>query len=395
MRPRPMSRRTDGGSSERPTAAAFGGAPRFDFQNILIVRLSSIGDVVFALPALEHLRAAFPKARISWAVEDRSASILEGHPDIDELIIMPRKRWRAMRAEGVGRLAVLSEIRRFGRELRSRRFDLSIDFQGNLKSGLVGFAARAPVRLGFGMDECKEPNWLFTNRRLALGGRILHRIERDLRLLTLIDLPFAFRWPRIVWPEADREPVDRFLATLPKDRPVVLINPGTSTWGPHKRWPTASYAALADALVRARGAFIVLAWGPGEEALVEAIRRDMAEAAVIAPSLPNLRQVGQMTGSVDLVIGSDTGPTHLAAIQRTPCVTLFGPYDPRLYYPYQHGERACFYPIGCAPCRNRGCRTRDCMAEIAPGDVYDLALAALDGRAAAPGRLTPNKTVQV
>jgi heptosyltransferase I len=378
------------------SAADWGGVPRDDFKNILIVRLSSIGDVVFALPALEHLRAAFPKARLSWVVEDRSASILEGHPSLDELVVMPRKKWKRMRQEGASRLSVFREIRRFGRSLRERRFDLSIDFQGNLKSGAVTFAAGAPLRLGLGRDQCKEPNWLFTNRRLSLGDRVVHRLERDLLMLTLIDLPYSFRWPEPNWSAADRTIVDDFLAALPAGHgPVVLLNPGTSAWGPHKRWPPEYYAALGDALVRARDAVVVLSWGPGEEALVDEVKKTMRETSLLAPALPNMRQVGYLTRRAALVVGSDTGPTHLAAVQRTPCVTLFGPYDPRMYYPYQHGERARFYPIGCAPCRNRGCRTRDCMTNIGPGEVYDVCLAALDGRPLGEGSLTPNKTVRV
>lgn len=380
--------------AEHPRPLPAPGRPtRHDLSNILVVRLSSIGDIVFALPALEVLRAYFPDARITWAAEDRAAGILEGHPLIDELIVIPRRAWRRMRAEPGGTLRTLGAMRRMKRELRSRQFDVSIDFQGNLKSGLVTWAAGAPLRLGLGGDETKEPNWLFTNRRLRLDGEVMHRIERDLRLLTLLDLPYEFRWPSFSYAEEDRHALDEFFAGL--RRPVVTLVPGTSAWGPHKRWPLESYAALGDALIERRDATVLVAWGPGEEELVGGIRGLMEHDALPAPPTLNMRQVGYLMRSSDLVVGSDTGPTHLAAAQRVDTITLFGPYDPRLYYPYQHAERAHFARVPCAPCRHRGCTTRDCMERIAVEAVFESCTAALDGLPARSRDLTPRKTVRV
>ena len=371
-------------------------SPGQDARNILIVRLSSIGDVIFALPALEVLRSHRPDARISWVVEDRAADILANHPLLDEVIVMPRRKWRRMRSEGARRLEVLRAMRAFGRDLRRRDFDLSIDFQANIKSGLVSFAARAPVRLGFGRDECREPNWLFTNHRLPLGGRVMHRIERDLRLLTLMGLPYEFRWPRLRYSEADRRPVEDFLAGNSGDqRPLIVLNPGTSTWFKSKRWWPEYYATLADRLVEERNARIVVSWGPGEEELVEAILSKMEQEARAAPDLVNMRQVGCLMSRADLVVGSDTGPVHLAAIQGRKTVALFGPYDPRFYYPYQHPERAGYAALPCSPCRFKDCHTLDCMRLIAPGAVLELCRDALDGIPRAAEGLSPMKTVRL
>ncbi|MCA9320275.1 MAG: lipopolysaccharide heptosyltransferase I [Planctomycetes bacterium] len=370
-------------------------ASRTSPESILIVRLSSVGDVVFALPALEQLRRAFPSARIGWAVEDRAADLLVGHPAIDELIIMPRRRWRRLRAEGTSRWRVWKEMRAFGRALRDHRFDVAIDFQGNLKSGLVTRTSGAKLRIGHARSEGREPNWWFTNRRVSFGGRVMHRIERDLELLSALDVPTEFHWPRLAFKADDRRIVDAFLSDLPGNGPLIVMNPGTSDWSPNKRWPAGHWAALVDALVARRpGLRLVLNWGPGEEPLLDAI--ELAAHAPIArpPLLKNMREVGHLMNQADLVIGCDTGPVHLAAALQRNVVALFGPTDPRLYYPYRHPERALYESIPCSPCRYRACPAVDCMRLISPARVLEVAEAALDGRVIAPGRLAPRKTVK-
>lgn len=364
-------------------------------QNILINRLSSIGDVVFALPALALLRRERPRARISWVVEDRAADLLRDHPQLDEVIVMPRRQWRRRRAEGASRFAVLAEMRRFGRELAAREFDLTLDFQGNLKSGLVTRASRAPLRIGFHRRETKEPNWLFTNRRVDLGGAVMHRIDRDLRLLGALDIAAEYLPPTLAFGADDRAPVDDFLRDLEPGGPLVVINPGTSTWFESKRWDLDYWASLADWLVTTRGARIVINWGPDEVELVRRLTTLTRTPVRLGPDLGDMRQVAYLMSRADLVIGSDTGPVHVASAQGRPTIILFGPYDPRLYHPYGHPERALYARVPCSPCRYRGCPEVDCMRLIAPAMVARVVDAVLDGRPLPMPDLSPLKTVPI
>ncbi len=364
-------------------------------KHILLNRLSSIGDVVFALPALALLRRERPEARISWVVEDRAADLLRGQPQIDELIVMPRRQWRRMRAEGRGRLEVLREMRRFGRELAARDIDVTLDFQGNIKSGLVTRASRAPVRIGFDRRETKEPNWLFTNRRVDLGGRVMHRIERDIHLLGALGIAFDHVAPTLVFDPSDRVAVDAFLAALPAGGPLVVINPGTSSWFKSKRWDVDYWASIADWLVREYDARVVVNWGPDEIDVVEALMKAVTTTIHRGPDLPDMRQVGYLMSRADLVVGSDTGPVHLASALSRPTIVLFGPYDPRLYYPYGHPERALYARVPCSPCRYRACPEVDCMRLISPLDLARVIAAVLAGTPLPASNLEPLKTVPI
>ena len=360
-------------------------------ENILVVRLSALGDVLFALPAVERLREARPDARLSWLVEDRCAEILESFPAVDEIIVAPRRRWNAIRRER-GLSALLREVRTFGRALKQRTFDVSIDFQGNLKSGGLTRFARAPVRLGYARSETREPNWWFTNRRLDPRGRTFHRVERDILLLTHLGIAPSFRWPKLRAPTAVISGVDRVLAasSLNQTGPLCLLQPGTSTRGAHKRWALERFAQLTHRLIDDSKARVLVIWGPGEQDLAEPLAES---GAVVPPEPPTLSELVELTARADLVVGSDTGPVHLAALQRTPTVVLFGPYEPRPYYPYHFPERSLFARLPCSPCRYRDCPSRDCMAHLDVDTVAAVCRTTFTGDAFATGSLSPLKTV--
>ena len=265
-------------------------------SSIAIVRLSAMGDVVMALPALEALRAAHPSAHVAWIVERRARNLLEGHPALDEIIDYPKPEWRS-KARGIrGRAAATSAAFAWYRALRRRRFDATIDFQGNLKSASCSFFARARIRVGYAPDECREPNWLATNLRLSLGGQAVHRVDRDLLLAGRLGAAFRFVRPRIDFGVEDRVAGDACLPRAPGRAPCAVLHPGTSDFMPHKRWPLEAYAALADGLVRRAGARVLISWGPGEEATVDAILRAMSEKAEPLPKTPSMKSLGYLLG---------------------------------------------------------------------------------------------------
>ncbi|NRA97651.1 MAG: glycosyltransferase family 9 protein [Planctomycetes bacterium] len=330
------STRTSNPKIRRRTTTPRAIPPRGEFKNIAIIRLSSVGDVIVALPALEGLRATYPDARISWIVERRARNVLDGHPAIDEIIEFPREHWRSTRTKRFGVLRAVPGMWRFYRSLRRRQFDLTVDFQGNLKSGSCTFFCHAKVRVGYAKPECREPNYLFTNRRLDLGGQAIHRVDRDVLLVGQVGVPFDVPRPRIAFTGEDRVPGDLTVATPHIGHPIVVLHPGTSDFMPHKRWPLKNYAELGDALSRQVGARILLSWGPGEEERIARVQETMAEPSEIIPPTPSMRSLGYLLSRADLVIGGDTGPIHLAAVQGAPTISIMGPSDPRHYYPHGH-----------------------------------------------------------
>ena len=210
-----------------------------DFRRILIIKPSSFGDVIHAMPVLHGLRSRFPKARISWLVANSCAGLLEGHPDLDEVIRFDRKRYGR-----IGRnLGPTIEFVRFLGALRSRRFDLVLDLQGLFRSGFMTLATGACERLGFA--NAREFAPLFYTRRIAVKDMDMHAVDRNYlfaRTLGFGDLPVAFNMP--VRAEAARAVVEVLAGHgIAPGQPYAVMGPGTR-WET-KRWPAAGFAEIA------------------------------------------------------------------------------------------------------------------------------------------------------
>jgi lipopolysaccharide heptosyltransferase I len=340
------------------------------------VRLSALGDVIHALPVLSGLKALLPRAEVDWVVEDRAAGLLEGRPDLRRVVVFPRAALRAAR----GLRARLGRAAAFVRELRDGRYDVAIDLQGNLKSGVVTRLSGARLRFGLDRRACREGNHLFTARRALPPRRARHRVERNLALLSALlgrDVPYVP--PGFPSAPADRETAARLLsgAGLPASGFAVL-HAGTSGFGAFKRWPAARFGDLARRLEGA-GVPVAATCSPAERPLAEEVARASGGAArvVETPTLPVLAEV---LGRSRLVVAADTGPLHLAALLEVPVVGLFGPKDPEVYGPYgATAEGAGLLPylvrpdVACRPCGLRACADPVCMGGLEPAEVFSTA----------------------
>src|SRR5512137_3165229 len=165
-------------------------------KKILIIRLSAIGDVLRALPVLRTIKHNFPRAHIAWAVEEPAQDLLHHHPDVNEVIPVPKAAWlKLLKAGNILRL--ISEISSFVRELKKKKFDLAIDFHGLLKSGLISYLSGAPVRVSLTREFTKEFNFMFNNCRFPLEAGSISRIERNLMLLEKMGLKVIDDYPVI------------------------------------------------------------------------------------------------------------------------------------------------------------------------------------------------------
>ena len=340
-------------------------------SRILLIRLTALGDVVYALPALTALRRHCPKAHVAWAVEEAAAGLLRGHPFIDDLIVVPRKVWQKnLKTRGV--LGVIREARQFRRDLRARRFDVAIDLQGNLRGALVARASGAPHTIGFAPPCSREHAHLLVKRAIAVDPA-LHKLERNLALLEAIGVHTSDARGVIPPPAAaGMHAIAAFLSQAGISEKFVLVHPGVSTFGSLKQWPAERYAELCRLLKR-KGVAVVLSAGPGEEELAEGIAAQ-ADGVAVARGF-GLLELGELMRRAGAFAGSDTGPTQMAWMAGTPTVALMGPKDPAIYGPLGSPHRKLYAGhLDCRPCTRRTCPDNRCMKEIATQDVLAAAI---------------------
>ena len=300
----------------------------FHPHRVLLVRLGALGDVVRTMPAVAALRRLRPEAHLTWLVEEAAAPILEGFPALDGVRVLPRKSFAAGLGSVTRFLPTLARIDRERRALAAERYDLALDFQGTLKSGLCLRATRAPVRVGFARGFGREGNHHFLTHPVAPDSPRLPRPQKFLSLVRVLGDVEAV--PRVRFPErpAEAAAVARFLeAAGPGEGPRILLWPGTSRRQAYKRWPARQFAELADALAAAGAGPVLIGWGPGEEAL----RDEVLAAATSAPRatpLFSLWELVELIRACHLVVAGDTGPMHIAGLLDVPLVVLYPRTDP-------------------------------------------------------------------
>ena len=335
-------------------------------MRILIVKLSSIGDVVHTLPAAALLRRAMPKAHISWVVERRASEILKGSPAIDELIEIDTRAWRkkALSKETLADIRGKLDRVRSGPSTngaRAAQFDVAIDFQGLIKSGIVALATGAARRIGFETGELREKaSRVFLSEQVATSHE-KHVIEKNIALArSLIDGEPSgeshYEVPIHVLPE-DEEFAERVIARI--GSPFAIINPGGG-W-PTKLWATDRYGEVADWLRSERKMKSIVTFGPGEETLAEAVAAS-SQSGSAHPVASTLKQYVALARRASLFVGGDTGPLHLAAASKTPIVGLYGPTSPERNGPFDDKDITIGRDLWCRmDCHRRSCWHWECM----------------------------------
>ncbi len=335
-------------------------------KKILFIKLSAIGDVVQTLPALEAVKKAFPDSQIDWVVEEAAAGILEGHPLIHRLLVSERRSWIAMLSRPKTFLRGIRSIHGFLKELRAVRYDIAVDFQGLLKSGIIIGLARAERKIGF--DRTRELSYLFLNERLPAYDVEKHALERYLdvaKYLGAVDLSTACTLPI----ERERAVIaERLARTVPPGRSIVVINP-MARWQT-KLWREEKFAHLADRLIDERGAAVIFTGAANDREAVGRILERMERKALNWVGTTSLKETAALAALADLFITTDTGPMHLAAAAGGRVVALFGPTAPWRTGPYGSGHIVVRKGVSCSPCFGRTCAEgMRCMEAITVDDV--------------------------
>ena len=335
-------------------------------MNILFIKLSAIGDVVQTLPALEAIKRTYPDSDITWVVEETAAGILDGHPLISRLLISRRKAWTRMLKNPFSFFQSLGNIIRFFGELRDTHYDIAIDFQGLLKSGILIGLARARRKIGF--DRTRELSYLFLNERLPAYDIERHALERYLdvaRYLGAKDPSPACTLP------IKREIsliTQKIKGLKPEGRPVVAINP-VARWK-SKLWSERKFAELADRLISERNAVVIFTGGPDDRAADARIISMMKQLAVNWAGETTLKELAALASICAVFITTDTGPMHLAAAAGGRVVALFGPTAPWRTGPFGPSHAVVRAGLSCSPCFKRNCDDNvRCMEAITVDDV--------------------------
>lgn len=308
-------------------------------MRVLLIKTSSLGDVIHALPALTDAACALPGIRFDWVVEEGFAEIPTWHPAVDKVIPVAIRRWR----KNLWQTFKSGEWTRFKDSLRQTHYDLVIDAQGLFKSAWLTRYANAPVA-GLDRESAREPiASRFYDRPLSVA-RGQHAVER---LRQLFAQALGYELPA----ELGQYGLKR-LAPSDDTAPFVLFLHGT-TWDT-KHWPELYWRQLAE-LMGQRGLQVRLPWGnPAEKARAERIAEGLDHAQVL-PKL-NLAGVAQVLSNAKACVAVDTGIGHLAAALDVPTVSLFGPTNPGLTGAYGQSQvhLASDYP-SCAPCLQKKC----------------------------------------
>ncbi len=317
-------------------------------MRLLIVKLSSLGDLFHALPTVHALKEGLT-AEIDWAVQPEYAELVRCFTDVSRVVPIPRRDVRhalpgAMKA------------------LRAARYDAVVDLQGLFKSALVTRLARAPRRVG--PSYSRECAALFYTQRVPRGDPGQHAVDQAMDVLA------SFRLPR---PARPCFPLAFPAYALPDARPRIGLLP-VSRWQT-KNWPVGHYVALARQLADSWGARVYVLGSRDDAEVAETICKAAPTAIQNLCGRLTLPQLGGVLGQLDLLVANDSGPVHLAAALGTPCLVLFGPTFPARTGPYGPNHRVMQLDLACQPCRSRTCRVGGipCLANIRPEQVFTVA----------------------
>lgn len=315
-------------------------------SRILIVRLSAIGDIVFASPLIAALRRAYPQAHLAWLVQPECRSLLDQHPDLDEVIVCPLGHWRRLWRERRPR-ELVSGIAALRATLREGRFDLAIDLQGLLKSGALTRLSGARRRIGLGSREGSR--WLMT-RTVPRGGDTRRIGSEYLHLARSLGLPTGAFEMAVYYGEPEAAFAEQVIAEHDLGDGYAVLCPFTTR--PQKHWIEDRWAPLAARIRDELGLTPVLLGGPADREAATRIA-DAADVPVVdLAGRTRLIEAAALIDRAALLIGVDTGLGHMGIAFGTPSLLLFGSTCPYLDTT-RANARVLYHPLDCSPCKRR------------------------------------------
>lgn len=349
-------------------------------MKVLVIKPSSLGDVVHALPVARHLRRHRPDASIHWFLNRELVPLLEGDPDIERIIPFDRHGW-------LGPLGWPDAWQTL-RKLRAERYDLILDLQGLARSGLIGWLANGARVVG--VDDSREGAPLFHDRSVPRPTGTRHAVDWYLAVLRELGIPTdgSIEWmPTRSWAAAPAK------ARIEGSGQVWIgLQPG-ARWM-NKRWPVESFAALARELAEDPAVRLAVFGGGADASLGAAIAAAVPGRVTDFCGKLSLPEVAEWLRLCRMLVTNDTGPMHIAAAVGTPVVALFGPTSPERTGPYGQLSSVVRVPLPCAPCMKDTCRNAEtlaCLRRITPGEIART----VRERLAAGGAVCPVSSTEI
>lgn len=329
------------------------------YDKILIIRLSAIGDVVFASPLIKALRLTYPKAHISWLVEPAAASLLMNNTHLDKVIVLPRPHWKQLWHKGRF-LQLYKEIKNFITMLRSQGFDMALDLQGLLKSGVWTYFSGAKMRIGLGSKELSK----YFMTQIVSHTYDDPRIGSEyLKMAKALDLNTDDFSMDIALSEED----NAYAASLNITGKYAVICPFTTR--PQKHWVEQRWAALAQEIMDQCGIQVIMLGGPGDaEAGSRIYSANNKIINLVGKS--SLTQTASVIKHSSLLVGVDTGLTHMGIAFNVPTLALFGSTCPYTYTTHDNA-RVLIHKMECSPCRRNPTCNGDytCMKSLSIKEI--------------------------
>lgn len=332
-----------------------------DPRRVLVVLHGSIGDVTRAIPLASLVKRRYPRAKLSWAIEPTALPLVENHPAVDEIILFDRQRWWRGLAP-------------FLKRIRSGRFDLVLDLQRHLKSGLISWWSGAACRVGFHRRDAKEFNWLFNTHTIPSTGDGVSKLYHYLKFAEFLGIdPYPIEWRFCLRPEEE----DRIRERLQEiGGPFAAFFVG-SRWE-SKHWFPLQTAECAAEIQRRFGLEAVLLGEKGEARFAEEVESYPSLRVKNWVGKTSLREVIGILSKARVAVGPDTGLMHLSAAVGTPVVSLWGATSPLRTGPYGFDDLAIQGKAACSPCYLRRCPIgRLCMQSIDVEEVVGKVARAL------------------
>ncbi len=337
-------------------------------HKILVIRLSSLGDVLMTIPAVQAIRNTYRESHISWLVEGSVGQFLSYQSFIDNVIEFPRKTITSAFKNNA--LRGIQETNKFIKKLRETKYDLIVDFHGIIKSAMFSTLAKSRKKIGFGRTYAKEYSHLFYDETVSSNQMRIHKVERNMLIARRLWANGNVPRVSLTVPDSFHVYIDDFFSRSGLSSPVFAVNPFSSSGSSFKRWSLERYHEIITRIQKNMGAQVLILWGPGEKNEAEQLQR-MGDNTAVLSCPTNIPQLFALLRKIDMYIGGDTGVMHLAALAGCPMVSIFGPTDVSINAPYSENCSLLRKDLPCSPCKNKDCRERKCLSEVTVEEVFE------------------------
>ena len=329
-------------------------------KRIALIKPSALGDVVHCLPLLSSLRKHFPRAHLTWIVNRGYAPLLEGHPDLDAVMPFDRGAFKAGLTQGLRRMGG------FLKQLRAQDFDLVLDMQGLLRSGIFCLASGARRRVGLATAR-EGAHLAYTDVIAVPDSANLHAVDRYGLAMRALGGQFVSTF-RLPVPDTARATASQLVAGLP--RPWLMFGVG-ARWTT-KRWPPGHFAELANRAMKWMGGAAIFVGGTEDDPLARQTIAGLSGPSLNLAGKTTLTELAAVLAQADVMIANDTGPLHLAVALGRPVVAPYSCTRVRLTGPYGAYSQAVESKVWCAGSCIKECGRMECMTELTPDRLWPV-----------------------